>query len=70
LAAIGRSAAVVKLGRFELTGYLAWWFWGLVHIYFLVELRYRLGVALSWLWNYLTYARGARLITRSSDDEI
>ncbi|WP_371348129.1 NAD(P)/FAD-dependent oxidoreductase [Ancylobacter sp. IITR112] len=63
LATIGRNAAVVKLGRLELTGFLGWMFWGIVHVYFLVGARNRLTVALSWLWNYLTYQRAARLIT-------
>lgn len=63
LATIGRNAAVVKLGRIELTGFLGWMFWGLVHVYFLVGARNRITVALSWLWNYLTYQRAARLIT-------
>lgn len=63
LATIGRNAAVVKLGRIELTGFLGWMFWGLVHVYFLVGARNRITVAMSWLWNYLTYQRAARLIT-------
>lgn len=63
LATIGRNAAVVKLGRLELTGFLGWMFWGVVHVYFLVGARNRITVAMSWLWNYLTYQRAARLIT-------
>lgn len=63
LATIGRKAAVVKLGRFELTGFLGWWFWGVAHIYFLIGLRNRFVVALTWLWSYLTFRRGARLIS-------
>jgi NADH dehydrogenase len=64
LATIGRRAAVVKLGRFELTGFLGWLFWSVVHIYFLIEARYRFVVAFNWLWDYLTFQRGARLITQ------
>jgi NADH dehydrogenase len=67
LAAIGRRAAVVKIGRFELTGFLAWWFWGVAHIYFLIGLRNRFVVAITWLWSWLTFRRGARLI--SADEE-
>ena len=67
LAAIGRRAAVVKIGRFELTGFLAWWFWGVAHIYFLIGLRNRFVVAITWLWSWLTFRRGARLI--SAKDE-
>jgi NADH dehydrogenase len=69
LAAIGRRAAVVKLGRMELKGFLGWLFWGLVHIYFLVEVRGRFIVAFTWLWEYLTYQRGARLITEVRRDD-
>jgi NADH dehydrogenase len=67
LATIGRRAAVVKIGRFELTGFLAWWFWGVAHIYFLIGLRNRFVVAVTWLWSWLTFRRGARLI--SADGE-
>jgi NADH:ubiquinone reductase (H+-translocating) len=63
LATIGRHAAVVKLGRFELTGLLGWLFWSLVHIYFLIGVRDRFIVAFTWLWDYITFQRGARLIT-------
>jgi NADH dehydrogenase len=63
LATVGRKAAVVKLGRFELTGFLGWLFWGVAHIYFLIGLRNRFVVALTWLWSYLTFRRGARLIS-------
>ncbi len=69
LAAIGRRAAVVKLGRMELKGFLGWLFWGLVHIYFLVEVRGRFIVAFTWFWEYLTYQRGARLITEVRRDD-
>jgi NADH dehydrogenase len=63
LATIGRGAAVVKLGRIQLTGLVGWLFWGFIHVYFLVGLRARFFVALDWLWSYVTYHRGARLIT-------
>ena len=63
LATIGRKAAVVKLGRLELTGFIGWLFWSVVHIYFLIGLRNRFVVAATWLWSYLTYKRGARLIS-------
>ncbi len=62
LATIGRKSAVVKLGVFQLTGFLGWLFWSAVHIYFLIGLRNRFVVALNWLWSYLTFQRGARLI--------
>jgi NADH dehydrogenase len=63
LATIGRRAGVVDFGRIRFKGWLAWWFWGIVHIYFLINLRSRLIVAVQWLWSYLTFDRGARLIT-------
>jgi len=62
LATIGRRSAVVKLGRLTLTGFIGWMFWSVVHIYFLIGLRNRIVVALTWLWSYLTFKRGARLI--------
>ena len=62
LAAIGRKSAVVKLGALELTGLAGWLFWSVIHIYFLIGLRHRFVVALHWLWNYVTFQRGARLI--------
>ena len=63
LAAIGRKSAVVSLGRFRLTGFVGWLFWGAAHIWFLIGFRSRVVVAFSWLWSYLTFQRGARLIS-------
>ena len=63
LATIGRGAAVVRIGPLQLTGLVGWLFWGFIHIYFLIGLRARFVVALDWLWSYVTYQRGARLIT-------
>jgi NADH dehydrogenase len=63
LATIGRKSALVKLGRVQLTGFVGWLFWSIVHIYFLIGARDRLVVAVNWFWNYLTFQRGARLIT-------
>ena len=63
LATIGRGAAVVRLGGLQLTGLAGWLFWGFIHVYFLIGLRARFFVALDWLWSYVTYHRGARLIT-------
>ena len=50
-------------GRIRLTGFAAWSLWGVAHVYFLIGLRNRAVVALNWLWSYLTFQRGARLIT-------
>ena len=63
LATIGRKAAVVKVGSFTLTGFAGWLFWGIAHIYFLIGLRNRFAVAFNWLWNWVTFQAGARLIT-------
>jgi NADH dehydrogenase len=64
LATIGRRAAVVKLGALELRGVLGWLFWCVIHVFFLIEIRDRFVVAFIWLWDYVTFQRGARLITR------
>jgi NADH dehydrogenase len=63
LATIGRSAAIADFGWLKVTGWLAWWLWGIAHIYFLIDFRSRFLVAMQWFWSYLTYRRGARLIT-------
>jgi NADH:quinone reductase (non-electrogenic) len=63
LATIGRRSAVVELGRVKLKGRLAWWLWGIAHIYFLIGLPSPFIVSFRWLWEYLTYGKGARLIT-------
>ena len=69
LATIGKRAAVIDFGRFTLRGWLAWWIWGFAHIYFLIGLRYRIAVMLSWLWIYATGQRSARLITQGDKDD-
>lgn len=63
LATIGRHAAIADLGSLKLTGWFAWVLWGIVHIFFLIGFRNRLAVFLNWVWAWLTYGRGARLIT-------
>jgi NADH dehydrogenase len=70
LATIGKRAAVIDFGRFSLTGWVAWWVWGIAHIYFLIGLRNRLAVTLSWLWIYATGQRSARLITQGEEEKI
>lgn len=66
LAQIGKRLAVIDFGWIKLRGALAWWIWGLAHIYFLIGLRNRLSVALSWLWIHARDQRAARLITQGS----
>jgi NADH:ubiquinone reductase (H+-translocating) len=66
LAQIGKRKAVIDFGRFKLRGTLAWWIWGIAHIYFLIGLRNRLSVAISWMWIHARDQRAARLITQGS----
>src|SRR5882762_8506855 len=66
LAQIGKRKAVIDFGRIKLRGTIAWWIWGIAHIYFLIGLRHRLSVAISWLWVYTRDQRAARLITQGS----
>jgi NADH dehydrogenase len=63
MATIGRSRAVAEIGKIRLSGFIAWLTWLLVHIYYLVDFRNRTIVIINWAWSYLTYRRGARLIT-------
>ena len=62
LATIGRMAAVVDLGRLKFSGLLAWWFWLVMHVFFLIGFRNRLVVLLNWTWAYWSYQRAARII--------
>ena len=68
LAQIGKRKAVIDFGWVKLRGSIAWWLWGIAHIYFLVGVRSRLGVALNWLWIYARNQRSARLITLPPDE--
>ncbi len=67
LATIGRAAGVAQFPGFSLSGYFAWLAWLFVHIFFLIGFRNRLIVMIQWAWSYLTYERGARLITGSNE---
>ena len=66
LAQIGKRLAVIDFGWLKLRGAIAWWIWGIAHIYFLIGIRNRLSVALSWLWIHARDQRAARLITQGS----
>ena len=66
LATIGRAAAVAEFGKLHISGFIAWLAWLFVHILFLIGFRNRLLVFIQWAWSYLTYERGARLITGST----
>ncbi len=63
LATIGRKAAVADFGRVRLWGAPAWWLWGMVHVLFLATMRNRVSVIIAWIWAYLTFSSGTRLIT-------
>jgi putative oxidoreductase len=63
LATIGRQAAVADFGAVRVRGAPAWWLWGAAHIAFLIGVRNRFTVLATWLWAYLTFRRGSRLIT-------
>ncbi len=67
LATISRQSAVVSIGRMTLTGFPAWLFWSLAHVYFLIGLRNRIAVSFNWIWEYITFGRRARLITEPAD---
>lgn len=69
LATIGRKAAVADFGFLRLSGWLAWLLWSVAHVYFLIGFRNRVTVALTWLWAYVTFERGARLVTGSAASE-
>ena len=62
LATIGRKSAVVSFGALRLSGFLGWLFWSMIHVWFLIGFRSRLVVSINWLWSYVTFQRGARLI--------
>jgi NADH dehydrogenase len=63
LATIGRAAAVADFGRLRFSGFFAWLAWWAVHVFFLIGFRNRVLVMFSWAWSYVTFQRGARLIT-------
>lgn len=61
-AIVGRHAAVFEQGRIRVKGWFAWLAWAVIHVYLLVGFQHRFLVSMQWLWRYLTYDRGARLI--------
>jgi NADH dehydrogenase len=63
LAVLGRASAIAEIGRWRLSGLVAWLCWCFIHILYLIGFRNRLVVMLEWAWSYLTWQRGARLIT-------
>ncbi len=69
LATVGRSYAIVDIGKIRFTGLIAWLIWLVVHIYYLIGFRNRIVALFQWAWTYLTYSRGARLITLENKHE-
>ncbi len=67
IATIGRAAAVADFGKMHISGFIAWLSWLFIHIFFLIGFRNRILVFIQWAWSYVTYERGARLITGSTD---
>ena len=67
LATLGRAAAVADFGKVHLSGFIAWFAWLAIHIFFLIGFRNRFLVITQWAWAYATYQRGARLITGDSE---
>jgi NADH:ubiquinone reductase (H+-translocating) len=63
LATIGRAAGVADFGKVKLSGFIAWFAWLAIHVFFLIGFRNRFLVVTQWAWAYVTYQRGARLIT-------
>ena len=68
LATIGRKTAIADFGSFSLRWFIGWLTWSVAHINFLIGFRNRFPVALDWTWSYLTFQRGARLITGPVDE--
>ncbi len=72
LATIGRAQAVAQIGLLRLSGLPAWLLWCVVHIFLLIEFRSRVRVMSEWIWYYLTFKPGARIIymrTRQASEE-
>jgi NADH dehydrogenase len=70
LAVIGRGHAVADIWKLHFGGFIAWLIWTFVHIFFLIGFRNRILVMIQWAWSYLTFGRGARLITIESDPAV
>ena len=67
---IGRAFAILQFGKFKLAGLLAWLIWSLVHIAYLIGFGNRIIVMFEWAWAYVTYQRGARLITGNTEEPV
>lgn len=69
MATIGRAKAVADIKGFKLTGFFAWLIWGVIHIFFLIGFRNRFRVFGEWIWHYITFKRGVRLIAKRGNRE-
>jgi NADH dehydrogenase len=63
MATIGRKKAIAEIGKIKLSGFIAWCAWLFVHIFYLIGFKNRFFVFMQWVWSYITFSRGARLIT-------
>jgi NADH dehydrogenase len=70
MAVIGKGRAVAETGKLRLRGFPAWLAWAFIHIYFLIEFENKLVVFVHWAWNYITNARGSRLITETYKEDL
>jgi NADH dehydrogenase len=68
MATIGRNAGVAVVGRLQLTGFIGWGAWIVVHIYYLIGFRNRILALATWAWNYLRFDRPIRLILETQRD--
>ena len=67
MATIGRAKAVADIRGFKFSGFFAWLLWGLIHIFFLIGFRNRFRVFAEWVWHYITFKRGVRLIAKKDE---
>ncbi|MBS0629766.1 MAG: NAD(P)/FAD-dependent oxidoreductase [Verrucomicrobia bacterium] len=70
MATIGTKKAIVLMGKFKMTGFLAWLAWCFIHIVYLIGFRNRFGVLVEWFYYFITGQRGVRLIYRSIEKEL
>jgi NADH dehydrogenase len=64
MATIGRKMAVAEIGRFRFSGFVAWFLWLTIHIWYLIGFRNRVLTLIEWAWAYVTFERGARLVVK------
>lgn len=69
MATIGRSAAIVEIGKLKLSGYIAWLIWLFIHVVFLISYKNKFSVVLEWLWSYTTLQKRARVMIKSKESK-